>query len=95
MSPRTPSGPDFGEADVPRDLEWASERGEQREAVANLKADVASLRKELASAREDITDIKLMLATNKGGVRALLAVSGISATIAVGFAEVIARLWHR
>lgn len=81
---------------MPNELEWASQRGEQREAISNLKADMASLRQELQRARADITDIKVMLATNRGGIRMLLSVAGISTTLGVGIAEVISRMWpHR
>ena len=79
---------------MPNELEWASERGEQREAVSNLKADVASLRNELASARKDITDIKIMLATNRGGIRMLLAVGSIAATLGAAIAETV-RYLHK
>jgi hypothetical protein len=96
MSPRRQQLDDevIGGAEVPHDIEWAQERGEQKEAISNLKADVAGLRTELASAREDITEIKLMLATNKGGVKMLLAVGGIAAALGGGMASLIAE-WLR
>lgn len=96
MSPRRRPEADeaIGDAEVPRDVEWALERGEQKEAIRTLKSDVSDLRVELANARKDITEIKLMLATNRGGVKMLLAVGSVAASLGAGIAEVI-HWWHR
>jgi hypothetical protein len=96
MSPRRQVVPEdvFGGAEVPNELEWATERGEQREAVSNLKADVAYLRAELAKVSTDINHIKVMLATNRGGIRMLLSVGAIAASLGATIAEII-HWWHR
>ena len=83
-----------GDAEVPRDLEMAREMGEQSADIATLKTGLSDLRKELADARGDITEIKVMLATNRGGVRLLLAVGSIAASLGAGIAEII-HWWHR
>jgi hypothetical protein len=79
---------------VPRDLEMAREMGVQSADIATLKTGLAELRNELAATRSDITEIKVMLATNRGGVRMLLSVGGIAASLGAGIAEVI-HWWHR
>jgi hypothetical protein len=95
MSPRRQSDDDpTGGAEVPRDLEMAREMGEQSADIATLKEGLTSLRQELAATRSDITDIKVMLATNKGGVRMLLSVGSIAASLGAGIAEFI-HWWHR
>jgi len=72
----------------------AREMGEQSADIATLKEGLTSLRQELAATRSDITDIKVMLATNKGGVRMLLSVGSIAASMGAGIAEII-HWWHR
>jgi hypothetical protein len=72
----------------------AREMGEQSADISTLKTGLADLRQELAATREDITEIKVMLATNKGGVKMLLAVGGIAATFGASIAEVV-HWWHR
>ena len=72
----------------------AREMGEQSADIATLKTSLSDLRKELSSARGDITEIKVMLATNRGGVKMLLAVGGIAATFGASIAEVV-HWWHR
>lgn len=95
MSPRRPSDEEpTGDAEVPRDLEMAREMGEQSADIATLKTGLADLRSELAATRADITDIKVMLATNKGGVKMLLAVGSIAATFGASIAEFV-HWWHR
>lgn len=88
----------IGGTEMPHDLEWATERGEQKEAVANLKTQVTEIREELANARRDITDIKLMLATNKGGIRMLLTMGSIAASLGAIIATLVGeaiRWWHK
>lgn len=95
MSPRRPCNDEIiGESEVPRDLEMAREMGEQSADIATLKTGLADLRKELAATRGDITEIKLMLATNRGGIRMLLAVGSIAASLGAGVAEMI-HWWHK
>ena len=96
MGRRTQSPDDeiIGGAEVPRDVEMAREMGEQSADIATLKTGLADLRQELAATRGDITEIKVMLATNKGGVRMLLAVGSIAASLGAGIAEII-HWWHR
>lgn len=77
----------IGGAEVPTELEWAREMGEQSADILTLKSEVALLRK-------DVADIKEMLATNRGGIRMLLSVAGIAASLGAGIAEVI-HWWHR
>lgn len=63
----------FGEA-LPMDLEMARKMGAQG-------ADIATLKDEVQKLRDDVSEIKEMLATNRGGVRMLLAVGGIAASL--------------
>lgn len=62
--------------DVQRDL------GAHAEAIETLKNEVHAL-------RGDIAEIKQILATNKGGMRALIAVGGIAATVTAGILEFV------
>jgi hypothetical protein len=88
MTPRkTLDDEPTGEAEVPRDYEMAREMGEQSADIATLKTEVSALRK-------DVAEIKQMLATNKGGVKMLLAVGSIAATLGASLAEVI-HWWNR
>jgi hypothetical protein len=89
MSPRRQSSDEeaIGEAEVPRDLEMAREMGEQSADISTLKSEVSLLRK-------DVSEIKEMLATNRGGIRMLLSVGGIAASLGAGIAEII-HWWHR
>lgn len=84
----------IGGAEVPRELELAEERGEQRARIENLTNEVTILRSDMSRTRQDISEIKEMLASNKGGVRMLLAVGSIAASLGAGIAEVI-HWWHR
>lgn len=99
MTPRKPYDDEaMGEAEVPRDLEMAREMGEQSADIATLKEGLTNLRQELAATRSDITEIKVMLATNRGGVRMLLTLGGIAASLGAIIATVIAEAihwWHR
>ena len=74
---------------VPTELEWVRQSGEHAEAILTLKTDVASLRSELRSARDDITEIKLMLASNRGGVKMLLAVGGSAAALGAALSTIL------
>lgn len=77
---------EFGEP-LPMDIEVARRMGEQGADIATLKSEVGLLRK-------DVSEIKEMLATNRGGIRMLLSVGGIAASLGAGIAEVI-HWWHR
>lgn len=96
MSPRRQSDDDgiTGGTEVPSDFQMAREMGEQSADITTLKAGLVDLRSELSDARKDITEIKVMLATNRGGIRMLLSVGGIAASLGAGIAEVI-HWWHR
>ena len=72
---------------MPRELDMAREMGEQSADITTLKSEVAFLRK-------DVSEIKEMLATNRGGVRMLLAVGGVAATIGASIAGGIAETIH-
>lgn len=88
MSPRKPPDEEvIGGEEVPRDLEMAREMGEQSADIATLKSEVGLLRK-------DVSEIKEMLASNRGGIRMLLSVGGIAASLGAGIAEVI-HWWHK
>lgn len=95
MNPRRqPEDDPIGDAEVPRDLQMAREMGQQSADIETLKSGLVDLRQELAATRGDITEIKVMLATNRGGVRMLLSVGGIAASLGAGIAEII-HWWHR
>jgi hypothetical protein len=56
--------------------------GAHAEAITTLKAEVSAM-------RSDITDIKEMLASNKGGIRMLVSVGSIAASLGAAVAEAI------
>lgn len=62
--------------DLSRDI------GAHQEAIKTLKDEVRAL-------REDIAEIKEILATNRGGIRTLVAVGSIAASLAAGAAEFV------
>lgn len=84
----------IGGAEVPMDLDMAREMGAQSADITNLKSEVSLLRKELSDMRSDVSEIREMLANNRGGVRMLLAVGSIAASLGAGIAEMI-HWWHR
>lgn len=84
----------IGGEEVPRELEWAREMGAQSADIETLKTEVQTLRAEMSELRKDTAAIREMLASNKGGVRMLLAVGSIAASLGAGIAEVI-HWWHR
>lgn len=95
MTPRRDPNEDIiGGEEVPRELELAEERGEQRARIENLTNEVTILRADMSRTRQDISEIKEMLASNKGGIRMLLAVGSIAASLGAGIAEII-HWWHR
>ena len=80
--------------DVAGEIAWAEERGEQRARIKTLGDEVKSLREEMAELRKDTAAIREMLATNKGGIRMLLAVGSIAATLGAAIAETV-RYLHK
>lgn len=58
------------------------EIGAHEEAIGTLKDEVTAL-------REDIAEIKEILATSKGGIRTLIAVGSIAASLAAATAEFV------
>jgi hypothetical protein len=88
----------IGGTEVPRDLEMAREMGEQSADIATLKEGLASLRAKVDGACSDITDIKVMLATNKGGLRMLLTLGSAAAALGGIIATIIGEIihwWHK
>lgn len=72
----------------------AREMGAQSADISNLKTEVATLRQEMTALRKDVSEIREMLANNRGGIRMLLSVGGIAASLGAGIAEII-HWWHR
>ena len=71
------------------EIAWAEERGEQRARIKTLSDEVRSLREEMTELRKDTAAIREMLAANKGGIRMLLAVGSIAATLGAAIAETV------
>lgn len=53
--------------------------------VGKHEATLDSLQKEVHAMRQDIAEMKTIMAEAKGGWRVLIAVGGVSATIAAAF----------
>lgn len=71
------------------DIELAEERGEQRARIEALSGEMKTFRQELSEMRKDVSDIKQMIATNKGGIKMLLSVGGIAAGLGATIAEIV------